>query len=92
MPGTNTRRFVPPAILEELKHLDLTERVRVAQAEEYTLVNGGSFGDILKSKCHIEGRGEVPIAIKRLRFYLKEDIVTVCTLAAFSCLLTLELL
>lgn len=66
--------YIPSAILNELHHLDLTGRVAL---EEMEVVGVGAYGDVLKSKCDLENRGEVSVAVKRLRFYLKEDIEAV---------------
>lgn len=78
---SNLRAYVPPAILNELHHLDLSGRIAL---EETEIVGVGAYGDVLKSKCDLNNRGKVAVAIKRLRFYLKEDIEAVRSLLSFS--------
>ena len=43
-----------------------------------TFVAGGGFSDVYKAEHHFPGRPtSCAIAIKKLRFYLREDITTV---------------
>ena len=72
----NPLSCIVPEILANLRHLNLTIRVVF---RENKVVGVGAYGDICKASCTVEGRGKVVVAIKRLRFYLKEDIKTVCT-------------
>lgn len=65
------RQFIPFEILTQLAHLGLSDRVVLSDARVY---KAGTFGDVLKARCPIDGRGMVRVAIKRLRFYMNEDI------------------
>lgn len=69
--SSNPRTYIRPALLEELSHLDLTGRVFINNSR---VVASGSFGDISKSQCALADGRQITVAVKRLRFYLKEDI------------------
>lgn len=77
---TTLQHFVAPLILAELLHLSLADRVIF---EESKVVSGGAYGDISKGSCDWTGRGKVEVAIKRLRFYMKEDIKLVSILTFY---------
>lgn len=77
---TTLHHFVAPLILAELLHLNLADRVIF---EESKVVSGGAYGDISKGSCNIAGRGRVEVAIKRLRFYMKEGIKLVSMLIVY---------
>ena len=51
-----------------LQHLKLT--CRIIQRSQRALGNGG-FSEVFQGKCHIDGRGELTVAIKRLRFHVE---------------------
>lgn len=68
------RAYVQPSILDELRHLDLSGRVSLKEAQ---VIGVGTYGDVLKSRCTLQTQKEVVVAVKRLRFYLKEDIEAV---------------
>lgn len=80
--------FVAPLILTELLHLSLAGNVTF---EESKVVSGGAYGDISKGSCTIGRRGRVQVAIKRLRFYMKEDIKLVSSMLHLSVLLLTEI-
>ncbi|KAL5493022.1 hypothetical protein ACEPAI_4470 [Sanghuangporus weigelae] len=63
--------YVIPNILEELKHLDLTGRVVF---EESQVIANGAYGDICRAHYKHDRQSETTVAIKRMRFYMKEDI------------------
>lgn len=65
------RTFIPPKILAALSHLDLSGRIIFRETRN---IGGGSFGDILKSKCTFDYGSDMEVAVKRLRFHLPEDI------------------
>ncbi|KAL5483006.1 hypothetical protein ACEPAI_8235 [Sanghuangporus weigelae] len=67
---------VSPAILSRLTHLDLSRSVIF---NEKKVVAGGSYGDICTGSCTILRRGKIKVAIKRLRFWCKDDIETLFT-------------
>ena len=62
---------IAPQILEELRHLDLSTR---ADFKKSKVVGGGAYGDIMQYHCLVTGQGRVKVAVKRLRFYLFEEI------------------
>lgn len=62
---------VPPGILAELLHLNLSGRVVFKQSK---VINGGAYGDICKAQCKFPDGRKLRVAVKRLRFYLNEDI------------------
>ncbi|KAL5495961.1 hypothetical protein ACEPAH_3193 [Sanghuangporus vaninii] len=63
-------RDVSPGILAELKHLDLSDFVGFNN----DVVNGGAYGDICKAYCRFPDGRRSRVSMKRLRFYLREDI------------------
>ncbi|KAL5523312.1 hypothetical protein ACEPAF_1579 [Sanghuangporus sanghuang] len=63
-------RDVSPGILAELKHLDLSDFVGFNN----NVVNGGAYGDICKAYCRFPDGRRSRVSMKRLRFYLREDI------------------
>lgn len=75
--SSKSRAYIRPALRAELSHLDLTGRTSISNSG---VVASGSFGDIFKSQCSFDGR-QITSAVKRLRFYSKEDISTVSYLA-----------
>lgn len=62
---------IHPEILAQLRHLNLSDCIFF---REKNFVGGGGYGDIFRGRCNIPDRGKFKVAIKRLRFYLKEDI------------------
>ena len=68
---------ISPEILEKLKHLDLSGRVTFS---ENRVVSGGSYGDVSTALYNYEERGSIRVAVKRLRFYLSDDIKLVSLL------------
>ncbi|KAL5493029.1 hypothetical protein ACEPAI_4477 [Sanghuangporus weigelae] len=68
---THPQELIIPSILSELRHLDLTGHVEFAESK---VVPGGGYGDICTARCNLKDRARVKVAVKRLRFYLKEDI------------------
>lgn len=77
-PEASVLHFVAPLILAELLHLSLADRVTF---EESKVVSGGAYGDISQGSCIIGRRGRVQVAIKRLRFYMREDIKLVSSMS-----------
>ncbi|KAL5522392.1 hypothetical protein ACEPAG_8408 [Sanghuangporus baumii] len=71
--NANPLENIVPEILSQLKHLDLSSLVLF---KESNFIGGGGYGDVFKGRCNLPGRGKTRVAIKRLRFYLKEDIKT----------------
>ncbi|KAL5483167.1 hypothetical protein ACEPAI_8396 [Sanghuangporus weigelae] len=63
--------FISPSILAELASLNLTGRL----SKTRKVISGGAYGDISKGHFRSPGR-RVKVAVKCLRFYLKEDIKT----------------
>ena len=63
-------------ITERIKHLDLSTYV---EFRETKVVCAGAYGDVSKIRCTLPnlGSGKTKVAVKRLRFYMKEDIATV---------------
>lgn len=70
----DSQKYIPPAILAELTHLDLSGKVSF---KNHRVVSVGAYGDTLKGRCTLNSRRNVAVAVKRLRFYLPEDIETV---------------
>lgn len=64
-------------ILERLGPLDLTAKL---QPRKPKVVRFGAFSDVFQSKCRVEERGDVPVAIKRLRMVLEGDMKKVSSL------------
>ncbi|KAL5532021.1 hypothetical protein ACEPAF_5585 [Sanghuangporus sanghuang] len=64
-------KFISPSILAELASLNLTGRL----SKTRKIISGGAYGDISKGHFRAPGR-RVKVAVKGLRFYLKEDIKT----------------
>lgn len=60
--------FVDTAILSELIQLDLTNCLMSMSAEATGL---GGFSDVFRGRARIAGRGNVDVAIKRLRFHVQ---------------------
>ncbi|KAL5522444.1 hypothetical protein ACEPAG_8460 [Sanghuangporus baumii] len=55
----------------KLKHLDLSAYVTFNNND---VVNGGAYGDICKAHCNLPDGRRLQLFMKRLRFYLREDI------------------
>ena len=72
---TNPLLFVSPPILKELAHLNLFDRL----VSKRRIVSCDAYGDISKGSCTLIDRDKVKVAIKCLRFHLKEDIKRVCS-------------
>ena len=64
-------------ILNQLKHLKISEPINISKSK---FIAGGGFSDVFKTN-HVfpDSPTKRAIAIKRLRFYMKEDIVMVRT-------------
>lgn len=78
--SSNPRTYIRPELRAKLDHLDLTGRASINSS---SVVASGSFGDISKSQYTLGDGREATVTVKRLRFYLKEDI----NLVSFSFLL-----
>lgn len=70
----NSHNYVRPDILAKLKHLDVSKRLKF---EPKQVVKAGSYSDILRGHCEIPVEGDVRVGVKRMRFYLDEDIKNV---------------
>ncbi|EJD00914.1 kinase-like protein [Fomitiporia mediterranea MF3/22] len=66
-----TLQTVIPEILRELKHLDLTGQVAFHEGK---VIGCGAYGDISSAACNLASRGTIKVAVKRLRFYMQEDV------------------
>ncbi|KAL5504702.1 hypothetical protein ACEPAH_7365 [Sanghuangporus vaninii] len=64
-------KVISPSILAELASLNLTGRL----SKTRKVISGGAYGDISKGHFRAPDR-RVKVAVKCLRFYLKEDIKT----------------
>ena len=53
--------------LDSLKHLDLTGKVFYKNRDAR---GQGAFSEVFMGSCYVQGRGEVNIAMKRLRFHV----------------------
>lgn len=69
---TDPLSFVSQEIITQLSHLNVASRL----AQNRQVVSGGAYGDIFRGRCSFP-QGSINVAIKCLRFYLKEDIKTV---------------
>lgn len=67
----NLQRIVPPEILSELAHLDLSGRLT---SKKPRVVGNGAFGDVYMGRCELPSRGRIKVAIKLLRFCVSEDV------------------
>lgn len=79
--NSSPRSFIRPELRAELSRLDLTGRASINNAR---VVASGSFGDISQSQCTFSDGRQITVAVKRLRFYLKEDVDLVSSLNSFS--------
>lgn len=70
----NPLRDVSPIILEELKHLDLSGRVTFSN----NVIGSGYWGDICKAYYDLPDGRKSAVVMKRLRFYLRDDVTAVC--------------
>ena len=67
--------YISPNVLERLSHIKMPDSFDMSKS---TFVAGGGFSDVYKAEHHFPGRPtSCAIAIKKLRFYLREDITTV---------------
>lgn len=75
----NSLRFgIVPEVLVDLAHLDLSAHFTFKETQ---VVSGGAYGDISKGECRVQdGKKNIDVAVKRLRFFLAEDIKLVSTL------------
>ncbi|KAL5522416.1 hypothetical protein ACEPAG_8432 [Sanghuangporus baumii] len=64
---------VKPRVLNWLSHLDLSSSVLF---KEEDFVSGGGYGDVFKGHITLSDQTKVKVAIKRLRFYMREDILS----------------
>lgn len=78
----NPLELIRPDILAQMRHLDLSSYILF---KERNFVSGGGYGDIFKGRCKFPERGRTKVAIKRLRFYLKEEIKTACSTSFIRC-------
>lgn len=69
--NSNPRNYIRPELRAGLSRLDLTGRASINNSR---VVASGSFGDISKSQCTFSDGRQITVAVKRLRFYLKEDV------------------
>ena len=60
--------FLDSHVLSRLKGSDLSGRIL---AQEDSLVGSGTYSDVFRGKCRIENRGEVVVAMKRLRLHVE---------------------
>ena len=68
--------YVSPNILDQLRHLRIPDSFITSKLE---FIAGGGFSDVFKAEHHFPDRPtKCVIAIKRLRFYMQEDIIMVC--------------
>lgn len=56
-------------VLSQLRHLQLT--CRITQRSEYALGNGASSA-VFRGCCKVTGRGEKDVAMKRMRFHMRD--------------------
>ena len=77
---SDSSRNIAPEILGKLKHLDLSGHVAFS---ENRVINGGAYGDVSTAIYNHEERGLTRVAVKRLRFYLSDDIKLVSGVAEF---------
>ena len=62
---------ISPEILSKMAHLDLSRSVIF---DEKRVIRAGAYGDVCIGFCTTERRGKVKVAIKRLRFWCREDV------------------
>lgn len=77
---SNPRTYIRAELRTEFDHLDLTARVSISDAK---VIGAGAFGDISKASCTLLDGRDIMVAVKRLRFYLREDIDLVSPLVSF---------
>ena len=63
-----------PSILARLEHLDLSAFV---EFKERKVVSSGAYSDVSKHRVTLPNHGKIKVAVKRLRFYMSDDISTV---------------
>lgn len=92
---SNHFAYVSPNILDQLRHLKIPDSFDTSKLK---FVAGGGYSDVFKAEHHFPGRPtSCIIAIKQLRFYMKEDIIMVCIkqvyepFRAFSVLIVISL-
>lgn len=69
--SSNPLTYIPPTLLAELNHLDLTGKVSINNRR---VVASGTFGDISKSRHTLDDGTVITVAVKCLRFHTKEEI------------------
>ncbi|PAV14648.1 WD40 domain containing protein [Pyrrhoderma noxium] len=70
---SNHFAYVSPNILDQLRHLKIPDSFDTSKLK---FVAGGGYSDVFKAEHHFPGRPtSCIIAIKQLRFYMKEDII-----------------
>lgn len=67
-------RSVHPKILARLEHLNISNRVYFEDTNVYGV---GSFGDVRRGYILSRSGRATPVAVKRLRVGLKDDITSV---------------
>ena len=72
--NSNPLDVLKPRVLDWLSHLDLSSRVLF---KEEDFVSGGGYGDVFRGHIVLSDNKRVKVAIKRLRFYMREDILSV---------------
>lgn len=63
---------IRPEILTVLSHLDLS--AHFDDFKESKVVDAGTYGDVSSASCILPQYGKTKVAVKRLRFYIPEDI------------------
>ncbi|KAL5480710.1 hypothetical protein ACEPAI_9650 [Sanghuangporus weigelae] len=71
--NSNPLQVLKPRVLNWLSHLDLSSSVLF---KEEDFVSGGGYGDVFKGHITLTDQTKVKVAIKRLRFYMREDILS----------------
>ena len=57
------------SVLSRIQHLDLTDKVTHKDTD---IAGHGGYSEVFKGRCRVDDGNEVRVAIKRLRFYLKD--------------------
>ncbi|OCB88527.1 kinase-like protein [Sanghuangporus baumii] len=73
IPNSNLLQVLKPRVLNWLSHLDISSSVLY---KEEDFVSGGGYGDVFKGHITLSDQTKVKVAIKRLRFYMREDILS----------------
>ena len=57
--------------LADIKYLDLSDRL--APFNNWTFLSGGACGEVYYAACDIPQLGQITVAIKSIRFYLRQQ-------------------